>query len=159
MWDRKISANADFTMLSCLFNTIVKRYHWTTWCQSLRKFISKKEERKEYTYPKKRMYVCTSRLGKPVVKPPWGVNTTVFTTYSWDWLPSRAKHLFLLSLTFFHTDDSCSRTALWRLHKRSDFSTLPNAECMHTFDVYMKCHIESANNMIVEIFMTRINKQ
>lgn len=74
-------------------------------CQSL---SARREETggKGALHPKKRTPVVL-----PVVKPPRGVNTTAFTTYSRDWLPPRAKHLLLLSLTLLR-DDSCSRAAL-----------------------------------------------
>jgi len=65
-------------------------------CQSLPRFISARGEGGEGTalHPKKGM--CAR---SPLAEPPRGVNTTAFTTYSRDWLPSRAKHLLPPSLS------------------------------------------------------------
>jgi len=79
-------------------------------CGSMSIFISKREKESRRILKKERAFT-------PVVlvvrrEPPRGVNTTAFTTYSRDWLPPRAKHFVLLSLTLLRADDSCSRAAL-----------------------------------------------
>lgn len=83
-----------------------------------------------------------------VVKPPPGINTTAFTTYSWDWLPSRAKHFFLF-YSYPRQLQACCFMTFTQAARFFDYVVRCQV-LAHVLPIWCHIYVESSSNRIAD---------